>query len=150
MENLNIMLIGEYTHTIDPKKRISIPSKFRKELGKKAVVTRGLDNCLFVYTLAEWAKVAKKLSELPLGQSQARNFARIMLSGAVDADLDSLGRVLVPDYLKEYADLTNKVVITGVYNRLEIWNEKYWNEYKGKIEKQTDILAEKLGELGIL
>jgi len=144
------MLIGEYTHTIDPKKRISIPSKFRKDLGKKAVVTRGLDNCLFVYTLGEWAKVAKKLSELPLGQSQARNFARIILSGAVDVGLDSLGRILIPDYLKAYASLTNKVVITGVYNRLEVWDEKHWNEYKGKIEKQTDVLAEKLGELGIL
>ena len=149
-EIINNMLIGEYTHTIDPKKRISIPSKFRKELGKKAVVTRGLDSCLFVYTLAEWSKVAKKLSELPLGQSQARNFARLMLSGAVDVDLDSLGRILIPDYLKGYADLKNKVVVTGVYNRLEIWNERHWTEYKGKIEKQTDILAEKLGELGIL
>jgi len=97
-----------------------------------------------------WAKVAKKLSELPLGQSQARNFARIILSGAVDVGLDSLGRILIPDYLKAYASLTNKVVITGVYNRLEVWDEKHWNEYKGKIEKQTDVLAEKLGELGIL
>jgi len=144
------MLIGEYTHTIDLKKRISIPSKFRKELGKKAVVTRGLDNCLVVYTLSEWEKEAKKLSDLPSGNSQARDFARIMLSGAVDVVLDSLGRILVPDYLKDYANLKSKVVVTGVYNRLEIWNEKRWNEYKGKIEKQTDVLAENLGELGIL
>jgi MraZ protein len=144
------MLIGEHTHTIDSKKRLAIPSKFRKEIGKKAVVTRGLDNCLFVYTIGEWKKVAEKLANMPIGQSDARNFARLMLSGAVDVDLDSLGRILLPDYLKSYAGLKNKVVISGLYKRLEIWDEKQWNAYKARVEKQTDVLAEKLGELGIL
>lgn len=142
------MLIGEYKHGLDPKKRVSIPAKFRKEIGKKAVITRGLDQCLFVYPMSEWEKVAEKLSNLPTGQSDTRNFVRMMLAGAVDVDIDSLGRVLIPDYLKNYAGLKDKVVIAGVYKRLEIWNEENWENYKQRIEKQTDVLAEKLGELG--
>jgi MraZ protein len=142
------MLIGEYKHGLDPKKRVSIPAKFRKEIGKKAVITRGLDKCLFVYPMSEWEKVAEKLSSLPTGQSDTRNFVRMMLAGAVDVDIDSLGRVLIPDYLKNYAGLKDKVVIAGVYKRLEIWNEENWENYKQRIEKQTDVLAEKLGELG--
>jgi MraZ protein len=143
------MLIGEYKHTLDTKKRVSVPAKFRRELGKKVVITRGLDKCLFVYTLKEWEKVAEKLSNLPIGQSDSRNFVRMMLAGAVDIDMDSLGRVLIPDYLKEYAGLKETIVIAGVYKRLEIWNEDNWENYKGRIEKQTDVLAEKLGEVGM-
>ena len=142
------MLIGEYKHSLDPKKRVSIPAKFRKEIGKKAVITRGLDQCLFVYPMEEWKNVAEKLSNLPTGQSDTRNFVRMMLAGAMDVDIDSLGRVLIPDYLKDYAGLKDKVVIAGVYKRLEIWNEENWENYKQRIEKQTDVLAEKLGELG--
>ena len=142
------MLIGEYKHSLDPKKRVSIPAKFRKEIGKKAVITRGWDQCLFVYPMEEWKNVAEKLSNLPTGQSDTRNFVRMMLAGAMDVDIDSLGRVLIPDYLKDYAGLKDKVVIAGVYKRLEIWNEENWENYKQRIEKQTDVLAEKLGELG--
>ncbi|MFC1756832.1 division/cell wall cluster transcriptional repressor MraZ [Patescibacteria group bacterium] len=143
------MLIGEFTHNIDVKKRIAIPSKFRKDLGKRAVVTRGLDNCLFVYPMNEWEKVAEKLSTLPMGQADNRNFARLFLAGAVDVSLDSMGRILVPDYLKKFAGLKDKVVITGVHKKLEIWDEKSWEKYKEEMEKQTDILAEKLGEVGV-
>jgi MraZ protein len=143
------MLIGEFTHNIDTKKRVSIPAKFRKEIGKKAVVTRGLDRCLFVYPMKEWEIVAEKLSELPTGQPDTRDFVRLFLAGAVDVNLDSLGRILIPDYLKKFANLKDKVVITGVYKRLEIWDKKDWEAYKDQIEKQTDVLAEKLGELGV-
>lgn len=143
------MLIGEYKHNIDPKKRIAIPAKFRKEIGKKAVITRGLDQCLFVYTMTEWQKVAEKLSELPTGSADTRNFVRMVLSGATDVEIDALGRVLIPDYLKQFAGLKEKVVVAGVYRRLEIWDEENWNNYKQRIEKQTDMLAEKLGELGV-
>lgn len=143
------MLIGEYRHNLDPKKRVAIPAKFRKEIGKKAVITRGLDQCLFVYTMAEWEKVAEKLSELPTGSADTRNFVRLFLSGATDVEIDALGRVLIPDYLKEFAGLGEKVVIAGVYKRLEIWDEAAWENYKQRIEKQTDVLAEKLGELGV-
>lgn len=142
------MLIGEYKHNIDTKKRVAIPAKFRKEIGKKAVITKGQDQCLFVYPIAEWEKVAEKLSELPTGSADTRNFVRHFLSGAVDVDIDSLGRVLVPEYLKNFAELKEKVVITGVYKRLEIWDEANWENYKNRVEKQVDVLAEKLGEIG--
>ncbi len=145
-----IMLIGEYIHTLDPKKRISMPAKFRKEIGKKVVVTRGLDNCLFVYSLEQWRKVALKLSELSIGASDTRGFNRFMLAGAVETDVDSLGRILVTDFLKDFAGLKSKVAVIGVANHIEIWDEKIWKSYRGKIEKQADVLAEKLSEIGVL
>lgn len=142
------MLIGEYKHSLDPKKRVAIPAKFRKEIGKKAVVTKGQDQCLFVYPMNEWEKVAEKLSGLPTGPADTRNFVRLSFSGANDVEIDALGRILIPDNLKEFAGLKEKVVIVGVYKRLEIWNEENWKNYKQRLEKQTDILAEKLGESG--
>jgi len=145
------MLIGEYTHNIDAKKRLSLPSKWRKELGKKLVVTRGLDNCLFVYPLKEWEKITEKIGQLPLGQADTRGFNRFFLSGAVEVEVDSVGRILVPDFLKEFAKLAHgKVVLAGIHDRIEIWGEKRWSEYKRRIEEQADALAEKLGEIGIL
>jgi MraZ protein len=144
------MLIGEYTHTIDPKKRLSLPSKFRRELGKKIVVTRGLDNCLFVYPIDEWKKISGKLAELGVGKADTRGFNRFILSGAVEAIIDSLGRILVPEYLRNFASLKDKVVLAGVQTRVEIWDEKKWGEYKKKIEKQADSMAEKLGDIGIV
>jgi MraZ protein len=143
------MLIGEYVHTLDPKKRISLPAKFRKQIGKKVVVTRGLDNCLFLYPVKEWSDISKKLSNLSMGQADTRSFNRFMLSGAVEVDVDSVGRILIPDFLKDFANLKTKVVLTGVHNRVELWNEKTWLDYKNRIEKQADILAEKLGEVGV-
>lgn len=143
------MLIGEHTHRLDPKKRLAIPAKFRKELGNKAVITKGLDQCLVVYPLSEWEKVAESLSRLPTGQSESRSFVRDFFSGASDVEMDTLGRILIPDYLKKIAGLREKVVILGVYKRLEIWDEEKWNEYKSHVEKQTDVLAEKLGALGV-
>jgi len=144
------MLIGEYTHTVDPKKRLSLPSKFRKELGKKVVLTRGLDNCIFVYTLSDWNKISEKLGTLSMGQSGSRAFNRFMLSGATEADVDGAGRILIPDFLKDFAGIKNRVVLAGVYNRVEIWNEKNWTEYKRRIEKEADGLAEKLGDIGMI
>ncbi len=144
------MLIGEYKHTLDPKKRLSLPSKWRKELGRKLVLTRGLDNCLFVYPLKEWQRISEKISQLPLGQADTRGFNRFFLSGAVEAEVDSVGRILVPDFLKEFAKLDSKVVLAGIHDRVEIWDEKKWDEYKRRIESQADALAEKLGEIGVL
>jgi len=143
------MLIGEYTHTIDTKKRLAIPSKLRRELGAKAVITRGLDNCLFIYPFKEWQKLVEKLSSLPIGQRDTRGFGRLMLAGASEVDLDTLGRVLIPDYLKKYAQLKKNVVIAGVYSRLEIWDETKWNTFKKQSEKEVDNIAERLGELGV-
>ena len=144
------MLIGEYKHTLDPKRRLSLPSKWRRELGKKLVITRGLDNCLFVYPNAEWKKITDKVSELPLGQADTRGFNRFFVSGAVEAEVDSVGRILVPDFLHDFAGLKSKVVLAGIHSRVEIWDEGLWTEYKRRIEKQADALAEKLGEIGVL
>lgn len=143
------MFLGEYCYKLDEKKRLAIPVSFRKLLGKKAVITKGLDNCLFLYPLKEWQKLARKLSHLPISQSSARGFVRIMLAGARQVNIDRLGRILIPDYLKEYASLKKKVILAGLYNRIEIWDEKRWNVYREKIEKEAGDLAEKLKELGI-
>lgn len=144
------MLIGEYTHTLDPKKRLSLPAKFRKEMGKKVVITRGLDKCLFIYPVKQWERISEKIAELSIGQADSRGFNRFLLSGAVETDVDSAGRILVPDFLKDFAGLLEKVVVTGVHSRVEVWDEKAWNEYKDRIEKQADVLAEKLGEIGVI
>ena len=143
------MFIGEYTYSIDEKKRLVIPPKFRQLLKKKGFITRGLDQCLFLYPAKEWLVLAKKLSQLPLSQSDARGFARLMLTGAMEVNLDNLGRILIPDYLKEYAFLKKKVIIAGVFNRIEIWDEKKWGEYKEKTENEVGDIAERLKELGV-
>ncbi|PIP23304.1 MAG: cell division/cell wall cluster transcriptional repressor MraZ [Candidatus Nealsonbacteria bacterium CG_4_10_14_0_2_um_filter_38_17] len=143
------MFIGEYTYSIDEKKRLAVPTKFRQNLGKKAVITRGLDQCLFLYPVKEWNNLAEKLSKLPLAQADARGFARLMLTGAMEVTLDNLGRILVPDYLKNYATLIKKVVIAGVYNRVEIWDENKWQDYKNKTENAVGDIAERLRELGV-
>jgi MraZ protein len=143
------MFIGEYCHNIDTKKRLAVPAKFRADLGKKAVLTRGLDNCLYLYPLKEWEKLAEKLARLPITRSDSRAFVRLMLAGAMDVSLDRLGRILVPDYLKEYAGLDKKVAIAGLYNRIEIWDEKKWNVYKKETSQAAEAIAEKMNELGI-
>jgi len=143
------MFIGEYSYTIDSKKRMAIPSRFRKELGKKAVITRGIDNCLVVYPMKEWENLAKKLGSLPATQVDARKFSRIMLAGAMDVNLDNLGRILLPDYLKNYASLKKNIVICGLFNRLEIWDENKWQDYKTKTEMTVGDIAEGLKELGL-
>jgi len=143
------MFIGEYQHSIDPKKRLALPSKFRKELGGNIVVTRGLDKCLFVYPAKVWKELAEKLGTLPMGESTTRSFVRLMLAGAIDSDVDSQGRILLPEYLKEYAGLGRSVTVAGLFNRLEIWDEKKWKIYKTSAEKNTDKIAEQLGKLGI-
>ena len=143
------MFIGEYSHTIDEKGRLAIPAKFRVEFKNGAVVTKGLDNCLFIFTKKSWSELADKLSKLPISQSKSRAFARLMLAGAMDVKLDKLGRIMLPDYLRKYAVLSKKSVIAGVFNRLEIWNEMAWKQYKGSVEKESIDIANELGDLGI-
>lgn len=143
------MFIGEYSHSIDLKKRLAVPSKFRGELKNKVVITRGLDKCLFIYPMRVWQELAGKLGTLPVGESATRSFIRLMLAGAVDVEVDKQGRILVPDFLKQYAGLNKNVVIAGIYNRLEVWDEKKWKAYKKSAEKNTDEIAEQLGKLGV-
>ncbi|MFA5933968.1 MAG: division/cell wall cluster transcriptional repressor MraZ [Candidatus Paceibacterota bacterium] len=144
------MLIGEYIHTLDDKNRLSLPAKFRKEMGKQIVVTPGLDQCLFVFTMKEWEKISSRLSESSLLQADNRSFNRFMFGGAQQVDVDAIGRILLPDFLRDRAHLKSKVVLIGVQSRVEIWNEKAWTEYKQIVEKQADALAEKLGAVGVL
>jgi MraZ protein len=144
------MLIGEFIHTLDPKKRLALPAKFRKELGKKVVLTNGLDGCLFVYPVKEWEKVAEKIAGLPMGQADTRGFGRFMLAGAVETDIDAIGRILVPDFLKEFANLKTQVAVVGLSTRVELWNDKTWREHKTRIQKEAGTLAEKLGEIGAI
>ena len=135
------MFIGEYKHTLDPKKRLSIPAKLRKEMGDKAVLTRGLDGCLFLFPMKEWEPLADRVSKQPIGQSESRGFARLLLSGASEVELDQLGRVLVPDYLRDYAGLKKAVIVAGVGSRLEIWDEETWQTHKKDLEKNSDAYA---------
>jgi MraZ protein len=143
------MLIGQYEHTIDAKKRLALPAKFRGELGDKIIITRGVDGCLFIYTQQEWQTVSSKWSTLTISQTEARSFARMMLAGAMEVVLDKLGRILVPDYLKDYAGLKKNVVICGLSNRLEVWDLGKWETYKKAAEKGVDEIVSKLGGLGI-
>lgn len=149
-ESGEFMLIGEYTHTFDTKNRVALPAKFRKEFGKKVIVTKGLDRCLFIYTHKAWEKIVARMSDLSIGQAGTRGFNRFMLSGAVEVEPDSQGRILIPDFLKGFANLGGKVVLAGVNDRVEVWNESEWETYKSNIEQNADQLAEKLGEIGIL
>ncbi len=144
------MFIGEYEHTLDEKKRVSLPKQFRTGLGKKMVMTRGLDNCLFVYSQANWEKVAEKLQALSFAQADTRGFNRFILSGAAEVEADSAGRILIPDHQKVFAGLKKTVVFAGVSDRVEVWDAESWKGYKARIESQADSMAEKLGEIGAL
>lgn len=143
------MFIGEYQHSVDEKGRLAVPTKFRSALTKGAVVTRGLDRCLFVYPLATWKELASKLAGLPISQSKSRAFARLMLAGAMDVKPDKQGRISLPEYLRDYANMDKKVVVAGLYDRLEIWDEAAWKKYKTATEKDSNDIAEALGELGV-
>lgn len=143
------MFIGEYSHSLDDKSRIAVPAKFRAELKTGAVVTRGLDNCLWLYPAVEWKKMADKLAALPISQSKSRAFSRLMLAGAMQVDIDKQGRIILPDYLKRFAGLKKKAIMAGLYNRIEIWDQTAWDAYKTSSEKDAGQIAETLGELGV-
>lgn len=146
------MLIGEYRHSIDDKNRLSLPAKFRAEMGKKVVITPGLDSCLFIFTTKEWNKISERLSvsESSMLQSDNRSFNRYLLGGAVEAEVDSVGRMLLPEHLRERAKLKTKVVFIGVRDRVELWDESSWKEYRKAVERKADALAEKLGKAGMI
>lgn len=143
------MFIGEYTLSIDEKGRLSIPVKFRADLKGKAVVTRGLDSSLFLYSEKEWQVLAQKLAALPISKANTRAFSRLMLAGAMDCEIDKAGRIILPDYLRSFAKINKKVVVAGLYNRLEIWSEELWEKYKKATEKNSTDIAEQLGEIGV-
>lgn len=138
------MFMGEYHHTIDEKGRIIVPAKFRGELKEQFVVTRGLESCLFVYSMDEWNNIVKKLNTLPFTKKDARNFSRFFLSGATIVELDKQGRINIASTLTSYAGLEKDCIIIGVGERLEIWNEKTWNEFLDTNIEDMSMIAENL------
>lgn len=142
------MFMGEYSHTIDTKGRLIIPSKFREELGETFVVTKGLDGCLFVFSDEEWKAFEIKLKSLPLTNKNARQFARFFVAGATPCELDKQGRILLPATLREFAGLEKDVVLTGMLNRIEIWSKEKWNENNFLDDVAMDEIAEQMTDLG--
>jgi len=138
------MLIGEYRHTIDAKNRVALPAKFRKEMGKTVIVTRGLDSCLSVYTEKSWKKILEKLNNLSMSKASERGFNRFMLSGATEVDVDSMGRILIPEYLKDFANVEKKVVWTGAGDKAEMWSEDIWDGYLNEKQEDPEAMAENL------
>lgn len=143
------MFIGEYLHTLDDKGRLAVPKKFRSLLENGAVVTRGLDHCLFLYTRNEWEKLAEKLSSLPFAQANTRAFARLMLAGAMDVEVDKQGRIILPEYLRTYSNMKKDVIVAGLYNRLELWDAEEWKRYTKKTEEESNEIAEQMGMVGV-
>ncbi|MGB9679205.1 MAG: division/cell wall cluster transcriptional repressor MraZ [Thermoanaerobacteraceae bacterium] len=143
------MLMGQYEHTLDTKGRIIIPAKFREELGDKFILTKGLDNCLFVYSIDEWSNIESKLKSLPLTKKDARAFMRFFLAGAIECETDRQGRILVPLNLREHAKIEKDVIFIGVSNRVEIWSKEVWEEYSLNTDVSFEEIAEHLEDLDI-
>lgn len=143
------MFIGEYQHSIDSKGRLAVPTKFRVRLSKGAVVTRGLDQSLFLYPMPEWQQLAERLSKLSIAQANTRAFARLMLAGAMDVQVDRQGRIILPEYLRTYAKIGKQVILAGLYNRIEIWDKAAWQRYTSATEKKSGDIAEQLTDLGV-
>ena len=143
------MFFGEYQHSIDPKGRVFMPAKFRDDLGDKFVVTKGLDNCLFVYPNEEWKSFEQKLRTLPLTSKEARAFIRFFFAGAAECEADKQGSILLPANLRDYAGLEKDLSIIGVSTRVEIWNRDAWESYNGESSMDQEAIIEKMAELGI-
>lgn len=143
------MFIGEYRHNLDKKGRLAIPAKFRAMLKGGAVVTKGLDNCLFLYPKKEWQKTAQKIAALSIGKANNRAFTRHFLAGAAVVEFDNQGRIMLPEYLRDFASLKKIAVVAGLFDRLEIWDEANWEKYKAGAEKNSGDIAEALGGLGV-
>ena len=143
------MFLGAFPHTVDEKARLAIPARFRPPLADGLVLTRGLERCLYVWTLDRWAELAEKLSKLPIMQGDARVISRHFFSGAYDARLDKLGRVVLPQSLREYAGLGDEAMVIGVHTRIEIWSQENWQSAQSIAEEQSATFAEHLVSLGI-
>lgn len=137
------MFVGQYSHNIDAKGRMAIPAKFRHEL-KKAVVTKGLDNCLFLYTKKEWDKIAEDIATRTFTKLNNRSLARQMLAGAMEVETDKQGRIIIPEYQRKFAGLDKNVIVAGLYNRLEIWDEEKWEKNIKYTESNANDIAEAL------
>lgn len=143
------MFIGEYRHSIDEKGRMQVPVKWRSKLAEGAVLTKGFDGSLKCYPAAVWQGIAARLAALPQSQPEARAFVRQTLAGAVDVEIDKLGRVLVPAYLRQFGNLQKQVVLAGLHDHIEVWDEATWTTYLSKIDQESPAFSETLKEMGI-
>lgn len=143
------MFIGEYRHSLDVKGRLAVPVKFRAALERGAVVTKGIDRCLTLYPLKEWNDLAGRVSQLPTSQADTRAFSRMTLAAAMDVSCDAQGRIILPEYLRTYAHMRKNIIFAGLYNRLELWDETVWQEYKKLTEEQSGDIAERLSAFGV-
>ena len=143
------MFLGEFAHTIDDKGRLTIPAKFRDDLASGVVITRGLDGCLWAYSRSEWEVLAEKISRLPTTNPAARNFSRFMFANAFDSIPDRQGRVLIPQNLRDYANIESDTIIIGVMNRLELWNPGQWGQVMAAVEEDPEAIVAQLQDLGI-
>ncbi len=143
------MLLGEYRHNVDTKGRVSVPSKFRGDLGQSFVITKGLDNCLFMYSKQEWETFENKLKELPLTNNDARSFMRFFFAGAAECEVDKQGRINIPQVLRDYAGIKKDVVIVGVSTRAEIWDSSNWDSYTTSDSLNVSQIASQMSNLGI-
>jgi MraZ protein len=144
------MFIGQYEHKLEERGRISIPKRFRSELSEGGVLTRGLDGCLFLFSRKRWQEFIERLAQIPLTKAEARGFSRFLTYGAVEVELDSQGRILLPEFLRNFAGIKKEVILAGAIGRIEIWDKENFNAYQEKIEKEGEKIAERLNELGIL
>ena len=143
------MFIGQYEHQLEAKGRLSIPKKFRSRLAIGSVLSQGLDGCLFLYPTAAWEQLVSKLSQLPLTRSDARDFTRAMSFGATEVVTDRLGRILIPDYLRQFSGISKECIIAGAIDRIEIWDKIRYINYTARINSQAETIAEKLSEIGV-
>lgn len=143
------MLVGQYLHTLEEKGRLAIPKKFREELGKRAVLTKGLDGCLFLFSGERWQAFTSKLAKMSLTKRDSRSFVRFLTYAAAEVEFDRQGRVLIPEHLRGFAGLTKNVVVAGALERIEIWDQRRFNAYLLRIEKESEKIAERLEELGL-
>ncbi len=144
-----VIFLGEYNHNIDSKQRVIVPSKFREGLGASFVITKGYDECIFIYDLEEWEVLVNKVKSLPKGDPTVRKFERFFIGGASILEIDSQGRVVLPKTLKDYAKIEKEVVFLGVSNRIELWSKSAWDKYNDEENFVDDTLAEKMAQLGI-
>jgi MraZ protein len=143
------LFIGEYQHSIDPKGRVIMPSKFRDGLGEKFIVTKGLDECLFAYSAEEWGNIEAKLKTLPFTDKDVRAFVRFFFAGAAECEMDKQGRILIPQNLRDHAHLDKDIYVIGVSSRVELWDKNKWENYSGDENVGADEIAKKMSELGI-
>jgi MraZ protein len=143
------MFLGEFSHSIDDKGRLTLPAKFRPELGQGVVVTRGVDKCLFIFTVEEFQRLAERIGELPMTQAEGREFSRHFFSGALDVEVDKQGRILIPQNLRDYAGLDGEAIVTGVNKRIEVWDVKAWQQVRADFENNATNNADHWAKLGI-